>query len=84
MNDYDIIVNRARVDPNGFYGWLINEFIPERGEGDMKMFIKMKFNPYAYQVWKAWLIGKLKPRVETLFLETMKEEYGIEFRRDSE
>lgn len=62
-----------------YWDYLVNEFIPKQGYGDMQMFVSFKLNPIKYFIWKLVEKGVFPNKVITK--EVLKES-GIEGKNE--
>ena len=55
-----------------WYSWLINEWIPQKGEKHMNKFVEFKFNDTKYIIWCLLQKGHFKKELRKALLKEFK------------
>jgi len=84
LSDYTILESLgmhqlgAYTTEDAWYGWLINQYIPDQGRKDMDVFISIGFDPMQYILWKLLEQSKVESPVLAVELRRrFRDTHGV-------
>ena len=79
MKDYsDMLPIESYSDPDNWYDYVINDYIPNKHPEDMGLFVKIGFSPEIYYIYQKYKMDKGNQEIREAIRNKFKKEFNLD------